>query len=600
MRKFVKFIFVVIIGFNTFFTNAQELKSKEPIQNIQEFCSGLKGFNLLGHFDVNWSNNGYKEKEFQVMQELGFTFARLPADYRTYTLTNNWNYFVESRLKNYDDAIAWAEKYNIHVSLNLHRAPGYCVNETTNLPVEQQRDLWTDTIAQNVFVNHWKFFANRYKDVSPQVLSFNLVNEPKNLEEAVYVNVMKKAIDAIHEVSPNRLVFVDGLNYARDVVLSLKDQPNVAQALHSYDPFRLTHYKAGWVNGSDTWPVPKWPIYSINNYLYGTWKSEFKSPLVFLGTFLKGTEIIINVNQVSIEGTLQVKADNSVVYNKRFVCGATPGDDFTEVKETQWGYQNISNKDFSMVLPDSVSKISIENVAGDWMTINSISFKNGNDSITYTLDDSSWGKKQSTYLIDENWGVKNEDGSQMSAFEDYETSFALAKQNNIPFMVQEFGVYNKTPHKVTLAFLSDLMDFFNEKNVGWSLWNLDGTFGILNSGRADVNYEAFNGYQLDRQMLNILLPKPTSSQTFMKNEKVEVFPNPANNEVFIKSKDFEGETILKIIDIQGKEIKNEKFFMEQNTAKKVNVSNLKPGLYFINLQHQQNQFYSKLFINKTD
>ncbi|HSM48731.1 MAG TPA: cellulase family glycosylhydrolase, partial [Draconibacterium sp.] len=166
-----------------------------------------------------------------------------------------------------DQAVIWGEQYNVHVCINLHRAPGYCVNSTT-LPANQQLNLWTDSVAQKAFVKHWEYFANRYKNIPAERLSFNLVNEPSNVTEAVYVAVMKKAIDAIHKITPNRVIFVDGLDYGRKVLLSLKDEPNIAQAMHSYDPFQLTHYKADWVSGSSDWPVPKWPMLNISNYLY--------------------------------------------------------------------------------------------------------------------------------------------------------------------------------------------------------------------------------------------------------------------------------------------------------------------------------------------
>jgi hypothetical protein len=32
--------------------------------DLTAFCSSQKGFNLLGKFDVSWSNTGYTEKEF--------------------------------------------------------------------------------------------------------------------------------------------------------------------------------------------------------------------------------------------------------------------------------------------------------------------------------------------------------------------------------------------------------------------------------------------------------------------------------------------------------------------------------------------------------
>jgi len=568
------------------------------IEDIQAFCSNQKGFNLLGKFDNNWSNDGFKEKEFQAVQNLGFNFVRLPIDYRTYTLSGNWNFFVDNSVKNIDNAISWGEKYNVHVCLNLHRAPGYCVNSTHNLPANQQLDLWIDPVAQNAFVNHWKYFAERYKDVSPAILSFNLVNEPSNVSEEDYVTVMKQAIKAIHNITPERLIFVDGLNYAGDVILSLKDEPNIAQAFHSYQPFRLTHYKAGWVDGSDSWPVPSWPILAINSYLYGTWKSELKSPLVFLGNFEAGTVITINVNQVSIRSTLRIKADNQTIYSKEFVCGAEPDDDFTEVINTQWGYQNISNKDYSLVLEDSASKLSVENSDGDWMTLNSISIKNGNDSTTYYLGDNSWGKKQSTYKIEQNGKIKTEEGEDLTPFEDYKTNFALAKANNIPFMVQEFGVYNQTPHTTTLAFLNDLIEFFNEQNVGWALWNLNGSFGILNSGRSDCTYEPYNGYLLDRQMFEILQRTSTFSAYLKSRGALKIFPNPVQNEIFIENELWQGRTEIMVFDLFGRVLKKEVCYVNPNEIISLDLSALTPNLYIISVQNNCGSFSEKVLIKR--
>ena len=48
------------------------------------------------------------------------------------------------------------------------------------------------------------------------------------------------------------------------------------------------------------------------------------------------------------------------------------------------------------------------------------------------------------------------------------------------------------------------LELWKEANMGWALWNFRGSFGILDSGRADVAYEDWNGHPLDRQMLTLL------------------------------------------------------------------------------------------------
>ena len=63
--------------------------------------------------------------------------------------------------------------YHLHVSLNFHRAPGYCINDGDREPFL----LWKDKLAQDAFVHHWEVFARRYKGIPSSALSFNLVNE---------------------------------------------------------------------------------------------------------------------------------------------------------------------------------------------------------------------------------------------------------------------------------------------------------------------------------------------------------------------------------------------------------------------------------------
>lgn len=71
--------------------------------------------------------------------------------------------------------------------------------------------------------------------------------------------------------------------------------------------------------------------------------------------------------------------------------------------------------------------------------------------------------------------------------------------------VGEWGCYNHTPHAVCLAWMTDLLDLWQEAGWGWAMWNLRGDFGVMDSNRRDVKYEHFKGHLLDRRMLELLL-----------------------------------------------------------------------------------------------
>jgi endoglucanase len=79
-----------------------------------------------------------------------------------------------------------------------------------------------------------------------------------------------------------------------------------------------------------------------------------------------------------------------------------------------------------------------------------------------------------------------------------------AQAQGIGVIVGEFGAFNQTSHPVTLAWMEDCLKNWKEAGWGWALWNFRGSFGILDSGREDVEYEEFHGHKLDRKMLELL------------------------------------------------------------------------------------------------
>ena len=72
-------------------------------------------------------------------------------------------------------------------------------------------------------------------------------------------------------------------------------------------------------------------------------------------------------------------------------------------------------------------------------------------------------------------------------------------------MVGEWGCWNRTPHRVALLWMRDMLSLWQAAGWGWALWCFRGSFGILDSGRADVRYERWKGHWLDREMLELLL-----------------------------------------------------------------------------------------------
>jgi endoglucanase len=160
----------------------------------------------------------------------------------------------EAQLKHVDQAITLGRRHGVHINLNLHRAPGYCVN-----PPREPLDLWTDAAALDASAAHWAVFAKRYQGVPNRELSFDLLNEPPDIPAASYVRVVKHLVAAIRAEDPQRLIIADGLRWGRDPVEGLVGL-GLAQSTRGYDPMRVSHHQANWVKGSDQWAEPTWPL----------------------------------------------------------------------------------------------------------------------------------------------------------------------------------------------------------------------------------------------------------------------------------------------------------------------------------------------------
>jgi len=223
------------------------------------------GFNLLEKF--SWREDAargrtFREQDFDFMAEHGFAFVRLPMDYRVWTrdLDGPRREIDASVLGEIADAVEMGRARGMHVCINIHRGPGYCVNR----PEIEPYNLWTDAEAQEAFAHHWTTLASFFADYPNDACSFDLLNEPpsygqRGFSAQAHRKVMGMAVEAIRQISPDRLIVCDGHgggHFPNEELLDL----GVAQSMRGYLPFEVTHHKAHWCKREDPWPAPAWPM----------------------------------------------------------------------------------------------------------------------------------------------------------------------------------------------------------------------------------------------------------------------------------------------------------------------------------------------------
>jgi aryl-phospho-beta-D-glucosidase BglC (GH1 family) len=464
-----------------------------------------RGFNLLEKFQLGGGRKPFLEDDFRLIAQLGFNFVRLPMDYRLWIKDGNWEVLDESALAGIDQAVEWGRKYGVHVCLNFHRAPGYTVAR----PAEKT-SLWTDPPTQRVCAKHWAAFARRYKGVPNARLSFNLMNEPGKIEPKVYAAVVRRLVEAIRAEDPDRLVIADGLQWGTDPVPELRTL-HIAQATRGYTPMEISHYKASWVHG-EHFPFPQWPRpLAPNGTLLGPQKKEGSYPLVIDGPFAVATDLRLHVLTVSSAAELVVEADGAPVFRKDFRCGPGAGEWKTaEFKEPYKIYQNFYDRDYTATIPAGVRQLRIRVVRGDWLQVGEIGLK---PAIA--------GAAEATLALKQEFGKKAQPLRYAAAapsgpfpglaVQDKQWLWTTriqpwkeAEAQGIGVIVGEWGAFNKTPHDVVLRWAEDCLSNWRQAGWGWAMWNFRGSFGVLDSGRADVKYEDFQGHKLDRKLLELL------------------------------------------------------------------------------------------------
>ena len=223
-----------------------------------------KGFNVLDFFYPDPSSNSHRttEEDLKWMRDWGFDFIRVPMAYPAYLefdrsrdITPDAVYQISNEaVENVDRLVYLAHRYGMHVSLNLHRAPGYCINAGFHEPY----NLWKDREAQEAFYWHWQMWARRYRETDSRQISFDLLNEPAMrtdmndqhsgrtpLSEELYAGLAEEAARVIWEENPGHLVIADGNEVGSEVIQKLTHLP-IGQSCRGYHPHIISHYGASW------------------------------------------------------------------------------------------------------------------------------------------------------------------------------------------------------------------------------------------------------------------------------------------------------------------------------------------------------------------
>lgn len=433
---------------------------------------------------VHGAGMHYDKELLEVLAAQGFNFVRVPLDSRTIFKGSDMSMVNPAYLETMDDLLEYCAEAGIHVCFDLHDMPGFYTGGDAS-----KITLWDDEETQELFVAFWRFLAEYYKDVPPNLLSFNLLNEPHDvygtLSDEVYSEVMLEAIDAIREITPERLIFADTLGVVQGVpVYGLKD----AQVVQTVHPYFL---KDG---------TPAWPAYDINGFIHRN-----NGVLTINGAFPAGTTVAANIVAVHADSTFCLSTDGKAITSINLGTEAVGENGCIAIGEEGTGgeYRDYEGVLLAGELTEACSQIVLTQENGWWYNLQSLKITTDTYSVTITADSSAVPDETAPILsISANGEVSSQNGSTLvcksrewleSVFQSYQD---FTEETGVKIMVQEFGFNESIDYQATLAAADDFLSVLEAYDIPWCSWCSN--FGPVMDNREYEWYSQLWGVPLKR------------------------------------------------------------------------------------------------------
>ena len=201
---------------------------------IEDAIEYLVGENKKREFFDLYRKNYITEKDIKYISDNNFNALRVPLHYRDFS--PNFMEFSTEGFELLDSLVAWGNRYNVYLVLDMHAAPGaQNTSDFSDSEINGDSELFTSYTNQRWLASTWKHIANYYKS-EPVIAGFDLLNEPARPGVATTLrNIYEQCIDSIRAVDQNHMVIIEGNWYGNDHTgLFPPFDPNIVYSFHHY------------------------------------------------------------------------------------------------------------------------------------------------------------------------------------------------------------------------------------------------------------------------------------------------------------------------------------------------------------------------------
>lgn len=185
----------------------------------------------------------FTRTDVEAIAEMGFDHIRLPID-EEQMWDENGNRHNDA-FKLMENCIEWCIGNNLKVIVDLHILRSHHFNA-------EEKPLWTDPAEQEKFCDLWRDLSSALKKYPDSKVAYELMNEAVADDPEQWNKLVVKAVNAIRKLETDRTIVIGSNRWQSadtfDELKIPKNDSNILLSFHFYEPFLLTHWKAGWTN----------------------------------------------------------------------------------------------------------------------------------------------------------------------------------------------------------------------------------------------------------------------------------------------------------------------------------------------------------------
>jgi len=191
-----------------------------------------------GRYSASYTSAYTDDADIALMAQIGFDSVRLSIDAAPLEEgPDNEDGFNADFIGRLDHAVDQMLAKGMAVQIDIHPESDYKKKvSTTGEGVER-------------FLMLWRKLAAHYADRNPDLIFYEIMNEPEERDAYRWAGVQARAAEAIRSVAPKNTIIATGPNWSSIADL-LTQEPlpdgNVIYTFHFYEPHEFTHQGAGW------------------------------------------------------------------------------------------------------------------------------------------------------------------------------------------------------------------------------------------------------------------------------------------------------------------------------------------------------------------